>query len=61
LCDTKIDGYAGAQLRAFFSGRIIESVTTLRRNWLNFLLSIFTIHMLKITENGANLTMFEHT
>jgi len=56
----KINLYAGAQLLAFFSGRIVESFTTLGQNWPGFLLSIFTIHMLKITKNGANLATPAH-
>jgi len=60
LCITKNDEFVGAEPFALFSGRIVESVTALHQIWLNFLLSIFTIHMLKITENGANLATTAH-
>jgi hypothetical protein len=52
--DSKLDSKLA---RNSFSGRSVETPTEFRQKWRWVLLSIFTIHMVKITKNGANLVI----
>jgi hypothetical protein len=56
IISTKMAEWIVNRPRNSFSSRTVERSPNLSTSYL----SIFTIHMLKITENGANLAMSAH-